>query len=394
MSGGGNTLGGDGDGRREPLPSNWARPSQPRVGRIGDWNNSGGSTSSSRSASAGRFATLSDLSSSAQPSRPPPQRHTFDDDDDDDEEADRRRGGEDWFAGGERSAISVQNPNRGPTQPGGDAVQDILRRAAEAGPPPVAVGETTRSSFFGGGHTLGSDEVESAYIPDPNAPEPEEQETAIRHVTFWRNGFSIEDGELLRYDDAQNQQLLEALNSGHAPLAMLNVLPDQPVELRIAKRLDEEYVASPKESKPFGGDGNRLGAHTPTFTSASASSGAGPSSAMPGSFPAGPSSALTGSGGGSMGADRESVINRFEVDQSLPTTTVQIRLADGTRIPCRMNLHHNVGDIRNFINASRPENLAREYTIGTTFPNRTLEDNTQSIKDAGLANSVVVQRWV
>jgi len=78
-----------------------------------------------------------------------------------------------------------------------------------------------------------------------------------------------------------------------------------------------------------------------------------------------------------------------------------------------MNLTHKVQDIRNFINAyvlflypfhlflfilncgssSRPENLTRPYTIGTTFPNRTLEDGTQSIEQAGLVNSVVVQRW-
>lgn len=43
---------------------------------------------------------------------------------------------------------------------------------------------------------------------------------------------------------------------------------------------------------------------------------------------------------------------------------------------------------------SRPENAARAYTIGTTFPNRTLEDDLETISGAGLANSVVVQRWV
>jgi len=59
-----------------------------------------------------------------------------------------------------------------------------------------------------------------------------------------------------------------------------------------------------------------------------------------------------------------------------------------------MNLTHSVLDIRNFINASRPENLSRPYTIGTTFPNRILDDNTMSIEAAGLMNSVVVQRWV
>lgn len=78
---------------------------------------------------------------------------------------------------------------------------------------------------------------------------------------------------------------------------------------------------------------------------------------------------------------------------------------------CRMNLTHTIGDIRSFINAyvhcfhlllllinrvlrSDPANLTRPYTIGTAFPNKTLEDDTQTIKDAQLANSVVLQRWV
>ncbi|KAJ2921919.1 hypothetical protein H1R20_g15169, partial [Candolleomyces eurysporus] len=129
---------------------------------------------------------------------------------------------------------------------------------------------------------------------------------------------------------------------------------------------------------------------------------------MPGEFPAA-SSSTSGTG------ERESITTRFEVDQTLPTTSVQIRLADGTRMVARMNLTHTVGDIRNFINAfvpclhprnvysiystmapnrSRPENLTRPYAIATTFPNRVLENNAETIEAAKLANSVVVQRWV
>lgn len=44
----------------------------------------------------------------------------------------------------------------------------------------------------------------------------EDQPTAIRTITFWRDGFTIEDGELLRYDDPNNDQLLAQLNSGCA----------------------------------------------------------------------------------------------------------------------------------------------------------------------------------
>jgi len=298
--------------------------------------------------------------------------------------------GENWFAGGERSGLSVQNPNSASRVPGGNMVRDLLRRAAEAGPPPgESPGSSGRGFFSGGGHTLGSDEVESTFIPDPNARPPSAEAPAIRHITFWRDGFSIEDGELMRYDDPANEQILKEINSGQAPPHILNVLPNQPVELRVAKRVSENYT--PPLSRPmaaFGGTGNRLGSPAPTLTSEGSGAVA---VAMPGSFPSDAASNARATMSG--GAERQSINTLFEVDQTLPTTSVQIRLADGTRIVCRMNLTHKVQDIRNFINASRPENLTRSYTIGTTFPNRTLDNDAQTIEAAGLVNSVVVQRW-
>jgi hypothetical protein len=40
------------------------------------------------------------------------------------------------------------------------------------------------------------------------------EERAIRHLTFWRDGFSIEDGPLLRYDDPENDATLKAIDQG------------------------------------------------------------------------------------------------------------------------------------------------------------------------------------
>jgi len=47
-----------------------------------------------------------------------------------------------------------------------------------------------------------------------------------------------------------------------------------------------------------------------------------------------------------------------------------------------------------FYSSSRPENNVRPYTVRTTFPNRTLDDDSLTIEAAGLRNSVIVQRWV
>lgn len=102
----------------------------------------------------------------------------------------------------------------------------------------------------------------------------------------------------------------------------MNVTPGQPVELRVAKRLNESYQpSSSRGTAAFGGSGHRLGAPVPEATTSSEIT------QMPGSFDspmAGPSDSASTSGGGA-GA------TRFAVDPDLPQTSVQIRLADGTR---------------------------------------------------------------
>ncbi|KAF9650454.1 SEP-domain-containing protein [Thelephora ganbajun] len=353
-----------------------------KIGRIGDWNENSQPGSDGLVSRFHLFQATSDIDCNPRgdSSRPriatlrdttqpdPPARHHVSDDED--EEDPGRDQGESWFAGGERSGISVENPGR-PNLPGGSLVQDLLRRAAEAGP---ATNNTPRSMFSGGGYTLGSGDMESTYIPDPDA---QDAPPAIRHLTFWRDGFSVEDGPLMRYDDPNNAQILEEINSGRAPPQILNVQVGQPVELRVARRINENYVPpAAGQTRTFSGTGNRLGAPVPPIS--------GIEQPMPGR--------LDERAGLSQS---QRVATRFEVDQSQPTTSIQLRLADGTRhvMVCRMNLTHTVGDIRNFINASDPVNLTRPYTIGTTFPNKTLDDDTQTIKDGGLANSVILQKW-
>jgi len=186
----------------------------------------------------------------------------------------------------------------------------------------------------------------------------------------------------MTYDHPEHARILAEINSGLAPPSILNVRAGQRVELRVAKRTQDDYTP-PKGTKTFGGTGHRLGGIVPSGSSSSGSV------SMPGSFPSGSRSIRASSE-----AVKPSFATKFEVDQSQPTTSIQIRLADGTRMVARMNLTHTVGDIRNFINASRPENLSRPYIIMLTFPKRTLDDDSMTIQGAGLVNSVVVQSWV
>ena len=101
--------------------------------------------------------------------------------------------------------------------------------------------------------------------------------------------------------------------SSRAPPQILNVQVGQPVELRVARRTNEDYVppaAGPIQA--FSGTGNRLGAPVPSISTTERP--------MPGRFDEG-----TGSN------ELQRVTTRFEVDQRQPTTSIQLRLADGTR---------------------------------------------------------------
>ena len=75
----------------------------------------------------------------------------------------------------------------------------------------------------------------------------EEEETAQRNITFWRNGFSIEGGGFYGYADPENERLLEEMNTGRAPVSVLDVRPGQPVEVVVSKRTTEIGRASCRE---------------------------------------------------------------------------------------------------------------------------------------------------
>ncbi|KAJ7834897.1 hypothetical protein B0H14DRAFT_3871279 [Mycena olivaceomarginata] len=87
-----------------------------------------------------------------------------------------------------------------------------------------------------------------------------------------------------------------------------------------------------------------------------------------------------------------SVNPRFEVDTTQPTTSIQVRLADSTKLIARMKLTRTVADLRGFIDAP----AGRPYTIGTTFPTRVLDpaEGARTVKETGLGGVVVVPSWV
>lgn len=82
----------------------------------------------------------------------------------------------------------------------------------------------------------------------------------------------------------------------------------------------------------------------------------------------------------------------LSVDAALPSTSIQLRLVDGTSMVAHFNMHHTVGHIRAFIDTSRP-GPSRTYQLQMVgFPPKQLNDLGQTIEEAGLANSVIIQK--
>jgi UBX domain-containing protein 1 len=109
-----------------------------------------------------------------------------------------------------------------------------------------------------------------------------------------------------------------------APITLLNVQPGQKVDLKVAHRMQESYTPAPKKpAAAFSGSGQRLGGPS------SSSSSEADAPRLPGAYPgaADPSAATAAGGGASAGAG----VSSLNVDLNLPVTSLQIRLADGTR---------------------------------------------------------------
>ncbi|KAK7245904.1 hypothetical protein RIF29_40758 [Crotalaria pallida] len=289
------------------------------------------------SSRAGRIRTLSDLN-----------RPSADSDSDSDAP-------QEYYTGGEKSGMLVQDPTKG------NDVDTIFNQARQLGAverPLDQLQEPPRStSFTGTGRLLSGETVQSA---------PQQPEAVVHNIVFWSNGFTVNDGPLRSLDDPENASFLESIKKSECPKELEPADRRSSVNVNLIRR-NEKCPAKPPVSS-FQGVGRTLGS-----SSTSAAPEPTVASTPPNSAPA-PSAGLV-------------------VDQSLPSTSIQIRLADGTRLISQFNLSHTISNIRAFVEASRPGTQQNYQLQMMGFPPKVLTDHTQTIEQAGLANSVVIQKF-
>jgi len=290
-------------------------------------------------------------------------------DEEDDDSSDED--GQAFFAGGSSHSGNVI---LGPKKKKVTNVGDFFKAFKEAGATAVDPSEEGSSggvkAFSGGGFRLGSDETPSAQIGDQAAASavPRGEEPRKFRLKMWKDGYSVDDGDLRRYNDPEHREFLASVMKGQIPEELVKEARGGQVEVDMEDHRMEEFVKPKGTVKPFQGAGNVLGSIAPSVTAPAASAASDPAA-----------------------AEKEAQ-NKVGLNEGNPVANIQVRLADGSRLIVKLNHSHTVADLRNYINTARPQYSGSVYNLLTTFPNKEITDNSVTISGAGLIGAAVLQR--
>lgn len=279
-----------------------------------------------------------------------------------------------FFTGGEKSALQVENPNKkgNDDQKQPSLIERIFQRAREQMDEPddrqlADAPEPTVSSFTGTGVKLGDSSLPLETIADAHSGLRRPAKVS-REITFWRQGFTVGDGELRRYDDPENQHVLLELKQGRVPVSVLDVEYGQDVDVSVVRKTEEDYNPPKRNLAGFHGLGQRLGSPVP-----GEESGTPEVSEAPAATVEEPKKPDVGSG----------------------DSLVQIRFASGKRTSHKFNGLDPVTAVYDFVQThelnTSPE---RDFVLTHAFPVAPIEKaDTVTVEAAKLKNAVVVQRW-
>lgn len=286
---------------------------------------------------------------------------------------DEQKTNQNFFTGGEKSALQVENPDKKDrNQRAGGLIDRIIQRAKDQltepddRPSAQSLAADLPTTFSGTGFRLGDSTTSLEAIPDRNA-NTNVPPRVTRQITFWREGFTVGDGPFRRYDDSNNFQLLSELKQGRVPVSLLDVQVGQDVDVIVIRKVDEDYVPPKASQGGFHGQGQRLGSPVP---------GEAPVSA--------PASVV-----------QKEETQAKPADEPVGDSPVQIRFASGKRLSHRFNSSDSVSVVYDFV-ASHPynENASREFVLSHAFPVKPIENSeAETVESAKLKNAVVVQRW-
>jgi len=205
-------------------------------------------------------------------------------------------------------------------------------------------GQAGPSTFTGAGHTLSGEQVQGAPAPKP----PTEHS-----ITFYKDGFTVDDGPLRKGDDPANAAFLAAVNQGQMPAELIGEDGAAEGDVHIIDKSGEAYKPPPVTLKPFSGEGRSM-------RDESAAAGSSAAATEP---------------------------QELTLDMAAPTTTLQVRMADGSRKVVKANHTHTVLQLKKHIATLAP---GVAFTLKGGFPPKPLNDDALTLADAKLLNESIV----
>jgi UBX domain-containing protein 1 len=198
--------------------------------------------------------------------------------------------------------------------------------------------------------------ADSLFSQAENATPEEQQQQQRRTITMYRDGFIVDDGPYRRLDDPDNSEFLTSLARGITPRELVDEASGGgSVSVGLVDKRSEEYTP---QFQFFSGAGASLGN---TTTSLGTDGIVDPSHAEVATAPP-------------------------PLDESQPTTSIQVRLLTGKRLVLKVNLSSPVLVLAQHIGGSEP------YRLVSGFPPRPLTDLSKTVEDCGLAGAQVMQK--
>ncbi|CAG9792482.1 unnamed protein product [Diatraea saccharalis] len=270
-----------------------------------------------------------------------------------------KESGQAFYAGGsERSGQQILGPGKGRK----DFVTEMFKSVRERGavafdddPSPSA--SRGRAIFSGVGYRLGqtSDDHEQITPTNTQSSQQQEQLRSVR-LRLYREGFTVDNGPLRLYTDPENAEFLNCIRRGEMPSELSS--EGGGVRVSLEDRWHEEYSRQPQRP-------------TPTTVGATAPVAADPNDRA---------------------ANQRAAQESVQLDHSRPLTTVQFRLADGSRITGQFNHSHTVADLHQYVSRAEPLYQLQPFVLLTTFPSTELTDPAATLAQANLLNTTLLQR--
>lgn len=174
--------------------------------------------------------------------------------------------GQAFYAGGsERSGQQVLGPPR--KNPIKDYVSEVFRSAQQSGATVDEHTPRTVSSrlYSGTGFRLGQTDNDHVVVPGASggaAGSSQERQSELVVLKLWRQGFSINDGDLRTYEDPASKEFMECIMKGEIPQELRKQNMNM-IHLDLEDHRHEEFVKPKKRFAAFIGEGHTLGSPVP-----------------------------------------------------------------------------------------------------------------------------------